>query len=239
MQPTEQNPATDPAAAPISSTRRLFLRRTTALAVVGGAAAMLSGSFSGSARGADAIGKDRAKKQRDEFQSIMKHEDDHVDFLVTALGGAARPKPNFQGLEQGSYPAFVAVARVLENTGVSAYLGAAPFINDPDYLAAAGSILTIEARHSGYLNTLLGDPITATAADEAASPSFDASATAAEIGAAVAPFIVDLNGGPAVTYAQVMTPQNDIDILNFALALEYLEREFYDINVPKFYRVRT
>ena len=27
-------------------------------------------------------------------------------------------------------------------------------------------------------------------------------------------------------------------ILNYALALEYLEAEFYNVNVPKFYRQR-
>jgi hypothetical protein len=227
------------ASASVSSTRRLFLKRSTALAVVGGSAALLSGALGGSSANANGIGKDRVKKQRDEFESIQKHEEDHVDFLVTALGNMARPKPNFQNLEQRNFEAFVDLARVFENTGVSAYLGAAPFINDADYLAAAGSILTIESRHAGYINTLQGDPITATAADENASPSFDAPATSADIVAAVTPFIVDLNGGPAVGYAQTLSTQNDIDILNFALALEYLEREFYDVNVPKFYKVRT
>ncbi len=222
----------------LSATRRLFLKRSTALAVIGGSAALFSGALGGGTAKADSIGKERGRKQRDEFESIQKHEQDHVAFLVTALGGAARPRPTFQNLEQRNFAAFVELTRVLENTGVSAYLGAAPYINDPAYLSAAGSILTIEARHSGYVNTLLGDPITATASDENSSPSFDAAATSAEIVAAVTPFIVDLNGGPAVGYAQTKSDPNDIDILNFALALEYLERDFYDINVPKFYRPR-
>lgn len=50
----------------------------------------------------------------------------------------------------------MAVARVVELTGVSAYLGAAPLLQDPRLLAAAASILTIEARHQSILNILSG-----------------------------------------------------------------------------------
>jgi hypothetical protein len=48
-------------------------------------------------------------------------------------------------------------AMALENTGVSAYDGAAQFIMDPDLLTAAGSIVAVEARHASYLNLLNGE----------------------------------------------------------------------------------
>jgi hypothetical protein len=48
----------------------------------------------------------------------------------------------------------IAVARLVENTGVAAYLGAAHLVTDPVLLTIAASILTVEARHQTVLNIL-------------------------------------------------------------------------------------
>lgn len=163
------------------------------------------------------------------FNQIRVDEEAHVAFLVSALGSSARPRPTFQGLEQATLLQFVETSFVLENTGVAAYGGAAPLIYEKAYLSAAASILTIEARHSGYLGVLLNRT------PDLFSKSFDNPPGLDVIVGNAAPFIANLNGGPALSFSTTPSDENDIAILNFALALEYLEEEFYEINYKKFY----
>ena len=166
---------------------------------------------------------------KEAFDDIRKHENDHVAFLKKALGAAARPKPTFKNITTKSFNQFVLLSRAFENTGVGAYLGAAPAISDKGILAAAASIATIEARHAGFLNVFSGVDIS-TQAKNNKPTSFDLPLTQQEVVKAISPYIVSLNGGPAAAY----TAGNDVSILNFALLLEHLEADFYNINVPKY-----
>jgi hypothetical protein len=168
-----------------------------------------------------------------QFRALRAHENAHVQFLETALGAAARPKPTFRGLEQPDVRTFATVARTLENVGVGAYNGAAPFILSRQYLAAAGQITLIEARHAGLLNVLFDRLNSQNVFEE--EQNFDRPLTAAQVVELASPFVADLNGGPPLPYETVRTRANDLAILNFALALEYLEADFYNINVPKFF----
>lgn len=164
------------------------------------------------------------------FTDIQSDENAHVEFLLGALGGAARPKPNFMNLEQANVLAFAQVSEALENTGVGAYLGALPYLAGTPYLVPAAKIALIEARHAGYLNTLLNQPITLNA--KGVKEAFESPLTPQEVVELASPFIQDLNGGPPLIPPDFET--NPIAILNFAMALEFLESEFYNINVPKF-----
>ncbi|THV00560.1 hypothetical protein K435DRAFT_656988 [Dendrothele bispora CBS 962.96] len=74
-----------------------------------------------------------------------------------------------------------ATARVVENLGVAAYLGAAPLVTDPVILQDAGSILTVEARHQTVLNILSGSGTSIPAA-------FDIGLTPSEVLAVATPF---------------------------------------------------
>jgi hypothetical protein len=89
-------------------------------------------------------------------------EQQHVDALVTAIKGAGgtpvkKPAFVFPVTDQAS---FLKLAYVLENTGVGAYNGAGPSLSNPAYLAAAGSIVQVEARHAAAIGLLTGQPVT-------------------------------------------------------------------------------
>lgn len=88
---------------------------------------------------------------------VAAHEAAHVAFLKGALGRKAVPKPKFDFKDTVTSQAkFAATAQVLEDTGVEAYLGQAGNIKSKKILAAAGSILPVEARHASWIRDING-----------------------------------------------------------------------------------
>jgi hypothetical protein len=90
------------------------------------------------------------------LKTVTVDENAHVAFLKKALGSkaVAAPKVDFGGTTSQE-ASFVKTAVALENTGVHAYSGQALNIASPAYVAAAISILTIEARHASVAGLLL------------------------------------------------------------------------------------
>ncbi len=100
------------------------------------------------------------------FQQIQQHETTHVMQLsatIQMLGGTLVPPDCYGFSAYGtdlttfkSADSFVAVAMLLENTGVMAYDGAISLISAANIRTAAATIATVEARHAAYLNQLNG-----------------------------------------------------------------------------------
>ena len=110
---------------------------------------------------------------------------EHVDTLtsvITDLGGEPVAEAEYE-FGYADLVGFVGVAQALENTGVSAYQGAAQFLIDEDeLLTAALTIHGVEARHASYLNGLNG----ASPFPDAVNPTL----TPDEVLAIAGPFIV-------------------------------------------------
>ncbi len=93
------------------------------------------------------------------FATVVRdHEVAHVEFLEGALGNKAVDKPTFDFGNAVTDPeAFALVAVVLEDTGVIAYNGQGPRLRRRT-LGAAGSIVSVEARHAAWIRRIAFGP---------------------------------------------------------------------------------
>jgi rubrerythrin len=89
------------------------------------------------------------------LKTVTDDENKHVKALKAVLGkhAVAKPKFNFHG-DNAKEADFLAAAFTFENEGVHAYSGQAFNIKDPKVLAAALSIVTIEARHASVVGLI-------------------------------------------------------------------------------------
>ena len=84
---------------------------------------------------------------------VARDEDEHVKALtatIRKLGGKPVAEPKFD-FPYNSTSEFLELAQTFEDTGVSAYNGAAPQIKSKEVLGAAGSIVQVEARHAAAI----------------------------------------------------------------------------------------
>ena len=116
--------------------------------------------------------------------SFGDEEAEHVAALIKAIkagGGKPVKKPTF-AFPVSSSSAFLKLAYTLENVGVGAYTGAGPSLKSKALLAAAGSIVQVEARHAASIAVLTGMKITPNGA-------FDKPLTTKQVLAAAGPLI--------------------------------------------------
>jgi Ferritin-like domain len=101
----------------------------------------------------------------DYAETVGGHEREHVAFLEEALGSAAGPSPSFDFGERATDPErFGPTAVELEDLAVSAYNGQATNLTKPT-LGAAARIVSVEARHAGWIRSILGQDPAPTATD--------------------------------------------------------------------------
>ncbi len=126
---------------------------------------------------------DLGSETGDFAQTILDDENAHVDALaktIRDLGGkpVAASKVEFPFSDEA---AFLELAQTLEDTGVSAYNGAAPAIESKELLATAGSIVQVEARHAARVRLARNQPPAPTA--------FDPTLTQGQVLKAIEPFV--------------------------------------------------
>lgn len=98
------------------------------------------------------------QQQIADLKNVGQTEQVHVQTLQGAIAqaGVQPVQPCQYNFGFTDAKSMVATAGVLENVGVSAYLGAAPIVADPKILSVAGSILTVEARHQSFIRAASG-----------------------------------------------------------------------------------
>lgn len=117
------------------------------------------------------------------IELLSSDEDQHVAALTASikqLGGKPVAKPKFDFPYKGTSE-FLKLAETFEDTGVSAYNGAAPSIKSKEVLGAAGSIVQVEARHAAAIRLQNKQ--------EPAPEAFDPSLEEKQVLKAVEPFI--------------------------------------------------
>jgi rubrerythrin len=124
---------------------------------------------------------DEAVKLVETFGDAEQAHVDTIAGIIKQKGGKPVPAPMVDFGDLSSEDAFLKLATVFEDTGVSAYNGAAPMLKDKELLAAAGSIVQVEARHAAAIRLL--------AKEDPAPDAFDKTLSEEQVLKAVKPYV--------------------------------------------------
>lgn len=150
-------------------------------------------------------GKITDRRELNYMKALGSHEAEHVRFLRSVLGENATFKTKDLRFNQAGLNAVLSdrstilnTAVALEDTGVHAYNGAGTSLTNPVYLLAAGSIVSVEARHAAGARGLLQRPAT--------EPDSDRAVSNAEL-------VSELNPFQGRAYDELYTPKQIVAIV--------------------------
>lgn len=130
--------------------------------------------------------------ERSLLTEIRNHEVAHRNLFRKALGAKRIPDltPNFSAVNFSDRQSVLSTASTFEDLGVAAYNGGGAAIQNPQYLAIAGSIVSVEARHAATLRDLISPFSQAFAASDVVDASgLDRALAPGQVLRAAGPFI--------------------------------------------------
>ena len=130
--------------------------------------------------------------ERSVLSDIRGHEVAHREFFKKALGAKRIPDlaVNFKAVDFNDRKSVLKTASTFEDLGVSAYNGGGAAIQNVKYLAAAGSIVSVEARHAAILRDMLNTLSSSFAGDDVVDGSgLDVARAPSQVLPIAAPFI--------------------------------------------------
>lgn len=134
-------------------------------------------------------------EERNILADLEAHERAHADFFRAAISTVGTPIPalevDFSSVDFSDRASVLGTAKVFEDLGVSAYNGAGPLLENPDFLLVAGKIVSVEARHAAAIRSILDASPTSFAGDDIIdSDGLGLARTPSEVLSMAAPFIV-------------------------------------------------
>ena len=117
--------------------------------------------------------------EKEVLLDLYNHEVNHRELFSAAISAEVGSNTSaklptlefdFSSVDFGNRDSVLGTAKVLEDTGVSAYNGAGRLLTNPAYLVLAGKIVSVEARHASAIRTLINPGSKDFAGDDVVDP---------------------------------------------------------------------